>query len=164
MAADTIRACGPADLPALFSIVNDGAQAYEGVIPDDCWHEPYMSLEDLQRELRDGVAFWGYEMDGELVGVMGIQDRGDVSLIRHAYVRTAQRRKGIGERLLEHLEEATAKPILIGTWTAAAWAVRFYEKNGYCVLSRDETDRLLRKYWSISERQIETSVVLAKKR
>ena len=160
----TIRPCGAADLPAILSIVNDAAQAYKGVIPADCWHEPYMPLDQLQQEIRDGIVFWGYESDGSLVGVMGIQDRGDVTLIRHAYVHTAQRRKGIGEKLLRHLEGMTEKPILIGTWTAARWAIRFYEKNGYRVLSRPETDRLLRKYWTIPERQIETSVVLANAR
>jgi GNAT superfamily N-acetyltransferase len=150
-----------ADLPVLFSIVNDAARAYKGVIPDDCWHEPYMPLDQLKREVGDGVAFWGYESGGTLVGMMGIQDRGEISLIRHAYVQTAQRRKGIGEKLLRYLEGTTPKPILIGTWSAAAWAIRFYEKNGYRLLSRPEIERLLRKYWSISERQIETSVVLA---
>jgi GNAT superfamily N-acetyltransferase len=157
----TIRPCGTADLPALFSIINDAAEAYKGVIPADCWHEPYMPLDQLTREIRDRIAFWGYESGGELLGLMGIQDRGEVSLIRHAYVRTVQRRKGIGEKLLRQLEGITAKPILIGTWSAAAWAIRFYEKNGYRTLSRPETTRLLRKYWSIPERQIESSVVLA---
>jgi GNAT superfamily N-acetyltransferase len=161
VSATTIRPCGAADLPALFSIVNDAAQAYKGVIPADCWHEPYMSLDELKQGISDGIVFWGYEAGGELAGLMGIQDRGDVSLIRHAYVRTAQRRKGIGEKLLRRLEGMTSKPILIGTWSAAAWAIRFYEKNGYRLLSRPETERLLRKYWSIPERQIETSVVLA---
>jgi len=156
-----IRPCGTADLPALFSIVNDAAQAYRGVIPADCWHEPYMPLDELTQEIRNGISFWGYESDGELAGVMGIQDRGDVSLIRHAYVRTTQRRRGIGEKLLSHLEGITSKPILIGTWSAAAWAIRFYEKNGYRLLSRPDTERLLRKYWGIPDRQIETSVVLA---
>jgi len=161
VSATDIRPCGAADLPALFSIVNDAAQAYKGVIPADCWHEPYMPLDELKQGIRDGIVFWGYEADGELVGVMGIQDRGEVSLIRHAYVQTVQRRKGIGEKLLKYLEGMTAKPILIGTWSAAAWAIAFYEKNGYRPLSRPETERLLRKYWSIPERQIETSVVLA---
>ena len=162
MDATRIRPCGPADVPALFSIVNDAARAYQGVIPADCWHEPYMPLEELEREIRAGISFWGCESGGKLAGVMGIQDVGDVTLIRHAYVQTAQRRQGIGERLLKHLEGLTAKPILIGTWSAAAWAIRFYEKNGYRVLPRPEIERLLRKYWSIPERQIETSVVLAK--
>jgi GNAT superfamily N-acetyltransferase len=161
MSATNIRRCRAADLPALFSIVNDAARAYEGVIPADCWHEPYMPLEELEQEIRDGVAFWGYESGDALLGVMGIQDRGDVALIRHAYVRTRERRKGIGDKLLKHLERMTVKPILIGTWTAASWAIRFYEKNGYRVLPRPEIERLLRRYWSISERQIETSVVLA---
>ena len=156
-----IRPCTAEDLPALFSIVNDAAQAYRGVIPADCWHEPYMPLDELKQAIRDGIVFWGYEMAGELVGLMGIQDRGEISLIRHAYVQTVQRRKGIGEKLLRRLEGMTAKPILIGTWSAAAWAIRFYEKNGYRALSRPETERLLRKYWSIPERQIETSIVLA---
>ena len=164
MSATTIRPCAAADLPVLFSIVNDAAQAYKGIIPADCWHEPYMPFEQLKREIGDGVAFWGYESGGALIGTMGIQDRGEVSLIRHAYVQTAQRRKGIGETLLKYLEDMTTKPILIGTWSAAAWAIRFYEKNGYRTLSRPETERLLRKYWSIPERQIETSVVLANAR
>jgi len=151
-------------MPALFSIINDAARAYEGIIPADRWHEPYMALEELKREIGHGVAFWGCEADGELAGVMGIQDLGEVTLIRHAYVRTDQRRSGIGQKLLKHLEAMTAKPILIGTWTAAVWAIRFYEKNGYRTLSRPETERLLRKYWSIPERQIETSVVLANAR
>jgi len=159
-----IRPCTAADLPALFAIVNDAAHAYEGVIPADCWREPYMPLEELEREIRDGIVFWGYESGGELAGVMGIQDRGEVTLIRHAYVKTSQRRNGIGEKLLRRLEDMTAKPILIGTWSAATWAIRFYEKNGYRLLSRPEIERLLRKYWSISERQIETSVVLANAR
>lgn len=164
MSATIIRPCGPADLPALFSIVNDAAQAYKGIIPADCWHEPYMPLDELKQQIREGIAFWGYESGRDLVGVMGIQDRGEVTLIRHAYVRSAQRRKGIGEKLLRHLEGMTAKPILIGTWSAAAWAIRFYEKNGYRLLSLSETERLLRKYWNIPERQIETSVVLASAR
>jgi GNAT superfamily N-acetyltransferase len=164
-AETAIRPCVAQDLPRLFSIINDAAQAYKSVIPADRWHEPYMPLDELEREIGRGIAFWGCEMgagaESRLVGVMGIQDRGDVTLIRHAYVATAQRRKGVGEKLLKHLESTTPKPILIGTWSAAHWAVRFYEKNGYRMLSRPETERVLRKYWSIPERQIETSVVLA---
>jgi GNAT superfamily N-acetyltransferase len=159
-----IRSCGAADVPAIFEIVNDAAQAYKGVIPADRWHEPYMPMDALESEIAAGVAFWGCEAGGRLAGVMGIQDRGEVALIRHAYVRTEQRRGGIGAILLKKLEETTAKPILIGTWLAAAWAIRFYEKNGYRVLPREETGRLLRKFWSIPERQIETSVVLADRR
>jgi GNAT superfamily N-acetyltransferase len=161
VSALTIRPCGAADVPALFAIVNDAARAYKGIIPADRWHEPYMPREELEHEIADGVAFWGAERDGRLVGVMGIQDRGDVTLIRHAYVRTAERRQGIGAGLLRHLETLTAKPILIGTWSAATWAIAFYEKHGYRVLPRPEIVRLLRKYWRIPERQVETSVVLA---
>ena len=160
----TIRSCGPADAPAVFAIINDAARAYRGVIPADCWHEPYMPLEEVNREIREGVSFWGYESAGQLVAVMGIQDRGDVTLIRHAYVQTAQRGKGIGRKLLRHLEALTVRPILIGTWRAATWAISFYEKNGYEMLSQADTERLLRKYWSISERQVATSVVLTRPR
>jgi GNAT superfamily N-acetyltransferase len=142
-------------------IINDAAQAYKGVIPEDRWHEPYMPLDELIGEVRDGVEFWGLEEDGELVGVMGLQDKGQVSLMRHAYVRTAGRRRGVGTRLLHHLERLTHKPILIGTWASATWAIRFYEKNGYTALSRGETVCLLRRFWTIPERQIRTSVVLA---
>jgi len=157
-----IRPCTAADLPQMFSIINDAAQAYKGIIPADRWHEPYMPMAELTAQIADGIVFSGYESNGKLVGVMGIQDKGDVTLIRHAYVSTRERRKGIGEELLKHLETTTRKPILIGTWRDAAWAIRFYEKNGYRVQSRAETERLLRKYWTIPDRQIETSVVLAK--
>jgi len=164
VSALTIGPCTMADVPALFGIVNDAAQAYKGIIPADRWHDPYMPLEELEAEIADGVAFWGAAREGRLVGVMGIQDRGDVTLIRHAYVRTSERRKGIGEALLAHLEALTPKPILIGTWSAATWAIAFYEKHGYRVLSRPEIERLLRRYWRIPERQVETSVVLANAR
>ena len=164
MSALTIRPCSSADVPALFAIINDAAQAYKGIIPADRWQEPYMPREELETEIAAGVAFWGAERNGRLVGVMGIQDRGEVTLIRHAYVRTAERRQGIGEALLRHLETLTAKPILIGTWSAATWAIRFYEKHGYRVLTRPEIVSLLRKYWRIPDRQVETSVVLANAR
>jgi N-acetylglutamate synthase-like GNAT family acetyltransferase len=157
-----IRRCTEQDLSAILSIINEAAIAYRGVIPADRWHEPYMPLESLQKEIAAGVEFWGYEDTSGLVGVMGLQDVKDVTLIRHAYVRTDQRRSGIGAKLLRHLEGTTTKPVLIGTWSAATWAIRFYEKNGYRVLSRPETERLLRTYWTIPERQIETSVVLAR--
>ncbi len=159
-----IRICTPDDLTAICAIINDAAQAYKDVIPVDRWHEPYMPLEELEHEIARGVAFWGFEADGELVGVMGIQDRGEVDLIRHAYVRTRDRNRGVGTELLRHLERMTAKPILIDTWTDAVWAIRFYEKHGYRVLGRPETEALLEKYWTISERQIATSVVLASPR
>jgi GNAT superfamily N-acetyltransferase len=158
-----IRACSAADAPQIFAIVNDAAQAYKGIIPADRWHDPYMPMEQLQSEMAAGVRFCGYE-EGGLLGVMGIQDRGDVDLIRHAYVRTASRNKGIGRQLLEYLEATSEKPVLIGTWAAATWAIRFYEKNGYRLLSREDTVRLLKKYWSIPDRQVETSVVLASAR
>src|SRR5512134_1907636 len=119
----------------MFAIINDAARAYQGIIPADRWHEPYMPMDELRAQIADGIAFSGYESGGELVGVMGIQDKGEVTLIRHAYVSTRERRKGIGEKLLQHLETTSRKPILIGTWRDAAWAIRFYEKNGYRVLS-----------------------------
>ena len=160
----TIRACGAADVPALYTIINDAAQAYRGIIPVDRWHEPYMPREELETEIAAGVAFWGAAREGRLLGVMGIQGRGEVTLIRHAYVRTSERRQGIGEALLRHLETLTPKPILIGTWSAATWAIRFYEKNGYRLLARPEYERLIRTYWRIPDRQIETSVILANAR
>jgi len=159
-----IRKCTQEDLAAICAIINDAAQAYKGVIPPDRWHEPYMPLEELQQEIARGVGFWGFEAGGELVGVMGIQDRGEVDLIRHAYVRTRSRNQGIGSELLRHLERLTPKPILIGTWADAAWAIRFYEGHGYRVLGRSETEMLLKRYWSIPKRQIATSVVLASPR
>jgi N-acetylglutamate synthase-like GNAT family acetyltransferase len=156
-----IRRCTEHDLSAIYEIINDAAQAYKGVIPADRWHEPYMAIEELKREIDDGVEFWGYEEAGDLIGVMGLQDKGDVYLIRHAYVHTRSQKRGIGRELLRHLEQMTDKPILIGTWADATWAIRFYEKNGYRLLSRSETERLLKKYWKIPERQVVTSVVLA---
>ena len=159
-----IRRCSGDDLDAVFAIINDAAQAYRGVIPEDCWHEPYMGRDELISEIADGVVFWGLEREGALVGVMGIQDKGDVALIRHAYVRTSERRSGMGGKLLEHLERNTAKPILIGTWAAASWAIRFYEKHGYRIVPPREKDRLLARYWRVPPRQVETSVVLASPR
>jgi N-acetylglutamate synthase-like GNAT family acetyltransferase len=156
-----IRRCEESDFNAVLEIVNDAAQAYRGVIPEDRWHEPYMPFDELVREIEDGVVFWGLEQDGRLLGVMGIQDRGDVTLIRHAYVRMGSQKAGVGTALLHHLEDMTKDAVLIGTWAAASWAVSFYEKNGYTLVSKEEKDRLLRKYWSIPERQVETSVVLA---
>ena len=158
-----IRQCDYRNFETIFEIINDAARAYKGAIPPDCWKEPYMSKKELQREMDEGIVFWGYEEDGELLGVMGIQDIQDVTLIRHAYVRTIKRNQGIGGRLLLFLRERTARPILIGTWASAAWAIRFYEKHGFRVVSPKEKDRLLRKYWSVPKRQIENSVVLADK-
>ena len=155
-----IRRTNSADFEAIYQIINDAAEAYRGVIPADRWHEPYMPREELAEQIRDGVEFWGYQEDGELIGVMGIQDVGDVTLIRHAYVRTEMRGKGIGGELLGFLRGLTDRPVLIGTWADAVWAVRFYEKHGFRKVTPEEKDRLLRKYWKIPERQVETSVVL----
>ena len=156
-----IRRCDERDSDVIWQIINDGAQAYKGMIPADCWAEPYMSREELLHEIRDGVIFWGFENAGELIGVMGIQEVRDVTLIRHAYVRTTAQKRGIGGRLLAHLLMLAKGPVLIGTWADAVWAIRFYEKNGFRVLSPEEKDRLLQRYWKISSRQAGTSVVLA---
>jgi GNAT superfamily N-acetyltransferase len=156
-----IRRCDDHDFEMIWAIVNDGAQAYKGIIPADRWTEPYMSRDKLRHEIDDGVAFWGYEDSGTLAGVMGIQDVQDVTLIRHAYVRTGSQKRGIGGRLLSHLLGLSSRAVLIGTWATAVWAIRFYETNGFQMVSPPEKDRLLRKYWEIPERQIETSVVLA---
>ena len=156
-----IRKCTEADFETIYEIINEAAQVYKGVIPEDRWHEPYMGIEELRHEIEDDVIFWGLEHDGQLLGVMGLQEKEDVTLIRHAYVWTRAQKGGIGTRLLRHLESVTEKPILIGTWADALWAVSFYEKNGYILVSEGEKNRLLRKYWSIPERQVETSVVLA---
>jgi GNAT superfamily N-acetyltransferase len=156
-----IRPCEDTEFDTIYEIINDAAQAYRGVIPADRWKEPYMPKEELRHALDEGIVFWGYEEDGELIGVMGIQPVQDVTLIRHAYVRTAKQNQGIGGRLLSHLREQTDRPILIGTWADAVWAIRFYEKHGFRLVSPEEKNRLLKKYWSIPERQVATSVVLA---
>jgi N-acetylglutamate synthase-like GNAT family acetyltransferase len=159
-----IRRCEAADVPAMLAIINDAAQAYRGIIPGDRWHDPYMPEEELRAEIAAGVAFWGVEEDGRLVGVMGLQDVRDVTLIRHAYVATARRNGGIGARLLHYLVDQTNRPILVGTWADATWAIRFYEKHGFTLVSTDEKNRLLTSYWSIPDRQVVTSVVLADRR
>jgi GNAT superfamily N-acetyltransferase len=156
-----IRKIRQADLSAALAIVNDAAEAYRGVIPADCWHEPYMPRDELDKEIANGVVFWVAEEDGRLLAVMGIQDKGDVALVRHAYVTPSLQRKGVGTRLLRHVEGLTGKPVLIGTWAAASWAIEFYRRNGFTVVPTGEKDSLLRRYWSIPPRQIETSVVLA---
>ena len=140
--------------------MNAAAEAYRGVIPADRWHEPYMSAEELDAELAAGVAFWGYELDGELVGVMGIQSVGDVELIRHAYVSPGSQRHGVGSALLERLTRSPTRPLLVGTWAAADWAIGFYRRHGFDLVSPERKAELLRAYWTIPERQIETSVVL----
>jgi len=156
-----IRRCGSQDFTQIHTIINDGARAYKGIIPSDCWTEPYMSADHLRQEIEEGVLFWGYEDNAALSGVMGIQQVRDVTLIRHAYVLTGSQKQGIGALLLSHLRELAKGPILIGTWAAATWAIRFYEKHGFQLLSPSEKDRLLKKYWTIPNRQAETSVVLA---
>ena len=156
-----IRCCDEHDMELIWAIINDGAQAYKGVIPADCWTEPYISRKELQQEIDEGVVFWGLEEHGTLAGIMGIQQVQDVTLIRHAYVRTSGQKRGIGTQLLSHLQELAKGPVLIGTWTDAVWAIRFYEKHGFQRVGAREKDRLLKKYWTVPERQIETSVVLA---
>jgi len=158
-----IRSCTDSDIPNIFAIVNDAAQAYRGVIPSDRWREPYMPMEELKKEIAAGVTFWGVEDNGQLVGVMGMQAVKDVTLIRHAYVRTQMRKQGIGGKLLAHLLGQMQGKVLVGTWKAADWAVRFYEKHGFQLVSEGDKDRLLKTYWNIPGRQIETSAVLVYK-
>jgi N-acetylglutamate synthase-like GNAT family acetyltransferase len=159
-----VRRSTPADSQAMLAIINDAAQAYRGVIPADRWHEPYMPGEELASEIAAGVEFWIAEHEGAMAGLMGIQDKGDVALVRHAYVSPALQRGGVGKALLAHLRTLVHKPILIGTWSAANWAIDFYRRNGFELVEPEEKNRLLRKYWAIPERQVETSVVLAEKR
>jgi GNAT superfamily N-acetyltransferase len=142
-------------------IINEAARAFQGVIPEDCWREPYMSGDELQAEIAAGVALWAYHGPGDLLGVMGLQPLTEVTLIRHAYVRPAAQQQGIGARLLEHLLKGVSAPVLVGTWAAAWWALRFYEKYGFRLVAPADKDRLLRRYWTVSNRQVETSVVLA---
>ncbi len=164
MTAPGIRRCTGTDVTAIYEIINEAAQIYKGIIPEDRWHEPYMPEDELRAEIAAGVVFWGEEADGALTGVMGLQDVQDVALIRHAYVDPAHQRKGVGGRLLSHVRALTDRPLLIGTWAASSWAIDFYERHGFTLTTREEKERLLRKYWSIPERQTETSVVLADER
>jgi GNAT superfamily N-acetyltransferase len=155
----------PTEFKSILQVVNDAAEAYRSVIPEDRWKEPYMSTEELREEIESGVEFYGWVEDDVLVAVMGIQLVNDVTLIRHSYVLTNRQRRGIGEKLLKHLLSlARTSEVLVGTWEAAYWAIRFYEKHGFKLLSKEEKDRLLRKYWDIPERQVETSVVLELKK
>ncbi|HLN30272.1 MAG TPA: GNAT family N-acetyltransferase [Gemmataceae bacterium] len=156
-----IRRCDDHDFDLIWTIINDGARAYKGVIPEDFWTEPYMSRKELQHEIDAGVVFWGYDEAGTLVGVMGLQRVRDVTLIRHAYVRTSSQKRGIGGRLLSHLRELTNGPVLIGTWADASWAIRFYERHGFQVVGSQEKERLAKTYWTVPERQMERSVILA---
>ena len=159
--ARMIRRCDDRDFELIWAIINDGAQAYKGIIPDDCWTEPYMSRDELHHEIEDGVEFWGEEEGGDLLGVRGLQQVQDVTLIRHAYVRTACQSQGIGARLLSHLRDLTTGPVLIGTWADASWAIGFYERRGFQLVRPHWKDPLLKRYWTVSARQIEVSVVLA---
>ena len=156
-----IRKCIESDFDTMYSIINDAAIAYKGVIPQDRWREPYMSKDELKNEIQEGVSFWGYEDRGMLIGIMGVQPVRDVTLIRHAYVKTCYRNQGVGGKLLQFSLKQLNTPVLIGTWTDAIWAINFYEKFGFKKVSLSEKNRLLKTYWSIPDRQIETSVVLA---
>jgi GNAT superfamily N-acetyltransferase len=158
---DAIRSCRDDERATILEIVNTAAWAYRGVIPADRWREPYMTSRELDDEIAAGVAFWGYEADGTLIGAMGIQPLGDVDLIRHAYVLPDRQRLGVGGALLEHLRQLSTRRMLVGTWAAADWAIRFYRRHGFELTSSERTTTLLRRYWTISDRQIETSVVLA---
>ena len=157
-----IRVCREDEREAIFEIVNRAAAVYRGVIPEDRWHEPYMPMDELEAEIAAGVEFWGFEDGGELLGVMGIQPVEDVYLIRHAYVRPQAQGRGVGGALLASLESRVTAQLLVGTWAAAAWAIRFYERHGFAAVPGARVASLLRRYWSIPERQVETSVVLAK--
>jgi GNAT superfamily N-acetyltransferase len=156
-----LRRCHGAELPLMLGIINAAAEVYRGAIPVDCWHEPYMSAAELDAEIRSGVEFWGYEKEGILVGVMGTQAVHHVDLIRHAYVRPGCQGRGVGGALIGHLRALSTRRMLVGTWAAATWAIRFYERHGFRLLDPQATRELLKTYWSIGERQIETSVVLA---
>ena len=156
----TIRRCRDDEQPAMLRIINLAAQRYNGVIPTDRWHEPYMDMDELTSEIAAGVEFWGADLDAALAGVMGIQRVLDVDLIRHAYVSPAHQRRGIGGYLLTELCSRRSRPILVGTWAAANWAIDFYRRYGFGVVEPEETKALLKKYWTIPDRQIATSVVL----
>ena len=153
--------CNETHFKEILAIINDAASAYKGIIPEDLWHEPYMSEDELKSQIKQGIRFWCYTENEEIMGVMGLQDKEEVMLVRHAYVRTAYRNKGIGGKLLKHLLATIDKPVLIGTWADAEWAIGFYQKHGFRLLQKEENAELHKKYWSISPRQVETSVVLA---
>lgn len=155
-----IRPCNEQDLATILAIVNDAAVAYRGVIPADRWHEPYMPESELRAEIAAGVQFWGLETDEGLIGVMGVQPVRDVDLIRHAYVRRDRQRLGVGAELIGQLRKRTSRRMLVGTWAAASWAISFYQRHGFELVPPERAAELLRSYWTIPERQIETSVVL----
>jgi GNAT superfamily N-acetyltransferase len=156
-----IRKCDGNDTEIIYRIINEAAQAYEGVIAEDCYHQPYMPKEELEREMRR-VNFYGWEIDREIVGVMGIEPVNGVTLVRHAYVLPDYQNRGIGKNLLDYLKKIATTPwLLVGTWQDADWAIRFYRNNGFELLP--EKDKLLYDYWDIPQRQIETSVVMGMK-
>ena len=157
----TVRQSRDDDRAAIVQIVNAAAEAYRGVIPADRWHDPYMPAEELDHEIAAGVAFWVYEADGEVIGTMGIQPVRDVDLIRHAYVLPGSQRRGVGGALIEYLQGLSARRMLVGTWAAAEWAIEFYRRHGFELVSPEQKTALLKTYWTVPDRQIETSVVLA---
>jgi GNAT superfamily N-acetyltransferase len=156
-----IRTCSEPDLATVLDIINGAAEAYRGVIPADRWHDPYMDEAEMRDEIAAGVAFWCLESDGELLGVMGLQPVRDVDLVRHAYVRPDAQRRGVGARLLDHLRRISTRPMLVGTWSAAAWAIDFYRRQGFEPVPEEHKIELLKTYWVIPDRQVATSVVLA---
>jgi GNAT superfamily N-acetyltransferase len=156
-----VRRCRDDERTAILAIVNAAAEAYRGAIPADRWHEPYMDARELDGEIADGVVFWGYEAGGALIGTMGIQAMREVDLIRHAYVLPSSQRHGVGGALLRHLRGLSSRRMLVGTWAAADWAIRFYRRHGFELVSLERKTALLKTYWTIPDRQIETSVVLA---
>ena len=160
-----IRRCSATEFADVYAVCNDGALAYRGVIAPDQWKEPYMPEAELRREMRAGVEFFGaFDDEQRLAGVMGLQQVDDVALIRHAYTRTTRQGAGIGSALLAHLRSLTDRPVLVGTWKAADWAIRFYERRGFTRTDEQQSARLLRRYWTISERQVAESVVLGSER
>lgn len=159
-----IRRCDEKDFDTILDVINDSAQCYRGVIDPDCWNDPYMSADYLRHEIDNGVRFWSFERDEVIIGVMGVQDVMDVTLVRHVYVKSASRNSGAGSALLERIREMTDKPILMGAYKAAVWALDFYEKHGFKLIDGEEKNRLLKKYWSLPDTQIETSVVMAEEK
>ncbi len=157
----TVRPCRKCERSVICEIINAAAEAYRGVIPADRWHDPYMSLPELDLEISAGVAFWAYDHEGKVIGVMGMQSVRDVDLIRHAYVRPGNQRRGIGTALISHVRSISSRQMLVGAWAAATWAIAFYQRHGFELVSAGQESALLKTYWTIPERQIETSVVLA---
>ena len=156
-----IREYKKSDSSKILYVINDAAIRYKGIIPDNCWHEPYMSEQKLVNEFNAGVCMYGYHHNNKLIGVIGIQEVKDVILIRHAYTLTSYQRKGIGSALLEYLLKKNPNSrLLVGTWRNAAWAIRFYQQFGFILHTKEQTTLLLKKYWKITSKQIENSVVL----